>query len=197
MSKILLIGNGPSVLENKFGDKIDGDEYDLVCRINRGHRQDNGEVNTQFKENVGERCDIWFCSDLRTNLAIERKKDYNQIFIYCPEFKYNESLSKEINSTYPNITILPKEIEQEVNKICNFKPSWPSTGVIAIHYLFLTGDEVTIHGFDTYDFKYDTLHYFEDKPNKYKLDKNSDHLPKTEKDYLNFMIGNKNIKLLQ
>ena len=64
MSSILLMGNGPSVLESKKGELIDSDKFDMVCRINDAHRDDNGELNTQYKEYVGTRCDYWIINDL-------------------------------------------------------------------------------------------------------------------------------------
>ena len=133
--KVLLIGNGPSVLENKMGKKIDSNEFDLVCRINRGHKQDNGELNKGFEEFVGTRCDVWFCSDLRLNLAKQRSKEYSQTFVYFPSFKFNNNIQKEINRDYDNIIILDPLYEKEVNTLFNFSPHWPSTGIIAIHYL--------------------------------------------------------------
>ena len=35
-------------------------------------------------------------------------------------------------------------------------------------------DEVYYHGFDIYDTSYDKLHYFEDKPNWNKVNKDAD-----------------------
>ena len=43
--KLLLIGNGPSALESKMGSRIDSNEFDVVCRLNRGHKQDDGTIN--------------------------------------------------------------------------------------------------------------------------------------------------------
>ena len=57
--------------------------------------------------------------------------------------------------------------------------------------------EVYIYGFDTYDPKYDNQHYFENKPNKYKNNTSKDHSPDKEKQYINYMIKNKKIKLLK
>ena len=50
--KILLMGNGSSVMDNEFGKKIDND-FDLVYRINRFKTKG-------YEKNVGTRVDSWF-----------------------------------------------------------------------------------------------------------------------------------------
>ena len=195
--KALLIGNGPSALEHKMGKKIDSDEFDFVCRFNRGHKQDDGTLNVGFEEHTGTRCDCWIVSNLRIHLAINRHNDYKGIFIVTPKFKWNGSLSEKIESEYPNIQFIPPEYEDNINNIVDFSPKWPSTGVVGIHAAVALFDEVYIYGFDTYDIKYDNHHYFEDKPNKYKNASHKDHDPSKEKQYIKYMIENKNLKLLK
>ena len=160
MSKILLIGNGPSALEHKMGSRIDSSEFDIICRINRGHKQDDGSLNTGFEEFTGTRCDYWIVSDLRINLAIDRIKDYKGIFIYVPNFKLNSQTiasANYISSKYPTIQFIPSEYEDSINNIVNFAPKWPSTGIIGIHLAVDLFEDVYVYGFDTYDSKYITL----------------------------------------
>lgn len=194
MSKILIIGNGPSALKTNMGSRIDSNEFDIVCRINRGHRQDDGTLNTGFEKQVGTRCEYWIASDLRVNLAMERYNLYEAILIYTPKFKFNPNTSLEVNLRYPSIYFIPTSYEDSINKIVNFAPKWPSTGVMAMHFAVDNFDEVFIYGFDTYS--YDTVHYFEDKPNKYKTQNNKDHSPNKEKFYIEYMIKNNKIKVL-
>ena len=33
--KVIIVGNGSSIFEKEYGDKIDS--FDLVCRMNRGY----------------------------------------------------------------------------------------------------------------------------------------------------------------
>ena len=69
MSKILLIGNGPSAAEYKMGSVID--EFPVVVRFNtfRIHG---------WKEYVGTKCDIWFACD---NFPEWQKMyDYKEVF---------------------------------------------------------------------------------------------------------------------
>jgi hypothetical protein len=198
MKKVLIIGNGPSALENNLGDRIDSNEFDIVCRINRGHKQDNGVLNIGFEKQVGSRCDVWFCSDLRIKLALERSNEYEQIFIYCPAFKYNSLKDSINNETHKNVYLLTPEYEESINQISNFKPQWPSTGIIAMHFLAGIDDlDIYIYGFDTYDSKYDNHHYFENKPNKYKDKTGVDHSPAKEKYYIDYMLKNNKIKIFK
>ena len=197
MSKILIVGNGPSALEKEYGSIIDSDKWDVVMRFNRWDKNDDG---TKWKDNskyVGTRCDYWMVSDLRIKLAIERKDDYSGVVIFCPKFKYNSNLFEEIEKSHSNIKFVPASYEDFINdNIVNFKPKWPSTGVMGIYFAAMNFDEVYLHGFDTYDNKYDNMHYFEDKPNKYKFNSAPDHEPKLEKEFIRIMMNQYNIKKL-
>lgn len=195
--KALLIGNGPSVLESEMGTRIDSGEFDAVFRINRGHKQDNGVLNTGFEKYTGTRCDYWVASDLRINLAIERHNDYSGIFIVTPKFKWRNDIAYQVSNKFNNIQFIPPSYEDNINQIIDFSPKWPSTGVVGIHFLVNHFNQVFIYGFDTYNFKYDNLHYFEDRPNKYKFNKTIDHNPDKERYYINYMLNNNKIKLLK
>ena len=91
---------------------------------------------------------------------------------------------------------IPYEYEDDINTIVNFNPKWPSTGVISIHFFTKHFDEVYIYGFDTYSEKYDNLHYFENKPNKYKNSSKKDHNPDNERYYIDYMLKNNKVKRL-
>lgn len=195
--KAIIIGNGPSALEKKMGSIIDSTEFDAVLRINRGHKQDTGELNKGYEEYVGTRCDYWIVSDLRIKLATQRHQEYSGIFICTPKFKWNPILAKEIEDKYENIKFIPPMYEDHINNIVNFSPKWPSTGILGIEFAVNHFEEVYIYGFDTYSTKYDNLHYFENRPNKYKNTNSKDHSPKNEKEYLEYMLKNNKIKLLK
>ena len=80
-----------------------------------------------------------------------------------------------------------------VDKLSNTTTSIP----FAIHHF----DEVFLYGFDSFDVKYDTQHYFEDETaeygkNKYKLNPASDHIPLKEKEYINYMVKNNKLNIL-
>ncbi len=50
MSKILIIGNGPSALKNKYGELIDSDKWDVVMRFNRWDKNDDGTKHNDYSE---------------------------------------------------------------------------------------------------------------------------------------------------
>ena len=186
-----------AALEKEMGNRIDSDEFDAIFRINRGHKQDDGTLNVGFEKYTGTRCDYWVVSDLRIQLAINRCNDYKGIFIVTPKFKWDENIKNLVEKKYPNIQFIPPEYEEDINNIVNFSPKWPSTGIVGIHAFINLCSEVYIYGFDTYDLKYDNLHYFENKPNKFKNLSNADHNPNNEKFYINYMIKNNKIKKLK
>ena len=198
MSKILIIGNGPSAVEKEYGSIIDSDKWDVVMRFNRWDKNDDG---TKWKDNskyVGTRCDYWMINDLRLQIGIDRRNDYSGVFVVCPKFKYNQQMFTQIENQYENIKFMPVDYEEYINEnIVDFSPKWPSTGVIGMYFATLHFDEVFLHGFDTYDNKYDNLHYFEDKPNKYKGESNKDHEPSTEKEFIKLIKERYNVKLLE
>lgn len=197
MRRAVLIGNGPSAIESKKGNFIDSDFFDVVIRFNRGHKFDDGQdAIGKFSESVGTRCNYWIASDLRIRLAIERSNEYEGIFIVTPKFKFNPLTAQEVSYKYNNIIFIPPSYEDDINSIVDFNPQWPSTGIVGIHFAVNHFDEVYIHGFDTYDTKYENLHYFEDRVNKFKDGGREDHSPNKEKQYLKHMLDLGKIKTL-
>ena len=68
MSKILIIGNGPSALKNKCGELIDSDKWDVVMRFNRWDKNDDGTKHNDYSKYIGTRCDYWMINDLRLQI---------------------------------------------------------------------------------------------------------------------------------
>ena len=198
MSKILIVGNGPSALENKYGKLIDSGDWDIVMRFNRWNKNDDGTKHNDYSEYIGTRCDYWMINDLRLQVGINRRNDYSGVFVVCPKFKYNQQVFQQIENQYENIKFMPMEYEEYINEnIVDFSPKWPSTGVIGMYFATLHFDEVFLYGFDTYDNKYDNIHYFEDKPNKYKGESNKDHEPSKEKEFIKLIKERYSVKLLE
>jgi len=198
VSKILIIGNGPSALKNKYGELIDSDKWDVVMRFNRWDKNDDGTKHNDYSEYIGTRCDYWMINDLRLQVGINRRNDYSGVFVVCPKFKYNQQVFQQIENQYENIKFMPMEYEEYINEnIVDFSPKWPSTGVIGMYFATLHFDEVFLYGFDTYDNKYDNIHYFEDKPNKYKGESNKDHEPSKEKEFIKLIKERYSVKLLE
>ena len=205
MSKALLIGNGPSAIEKEMGKRIDSNEFDKVIRFNRWKFDlDGSEYKEDFSKYVGTRCDYWVVNDLHiteTKLGILKKDLYELVLAVMPKFKFDKVFVNTIESQQTNIEFIPPEYEDDINSIVNFLPKWPSTGVMGMHFAIHHFDEVFLYGFDSFDVKYDTQHYFEDETaeygkNKYKLNPASDHIPLKEKEYINYMVKNNKLNIL-
>ena len=205
MSKALLIGNGPSAIEKEMGKRIDSNEFDKVIRFNRWKFDlDGSEYKEDFSKYVGTRCDYWVVNDLHiteTKLGISKKDLYELVLAVMPKFKFDKVFVNTIESQHTNIEFIPPEYEDNINSIVNFLPKWPSTGVMGMHFAIHHFDEVFLYGFDSFDVKYDTQHYFEDETaeygkNKYKLNPASDHIPSKEKEYINYMVKNNKLNIL-
>jgi len=195
--KILLIGNGPSALGKKRGERIDSDEFDKVVRFNRWNFNINGKKHKKdFSEYIGSRCDYWVINDnLFTKWAIQDKDKnkyhkmaqfYEKVLVFYPKFKFNIDLAHTIdNSTqYTNTScIWPHDAEDIINQIVDFKPKWPTTGIAAISWALCRFEEVYICGFDSYDLKYESKRYFEDVENKL-TEGSIDHTSLLEKQYI-------------
>ena len=92
MSKILIVGNGPSALENKCGELIDSGDWDIVMRFNRWNKDDDGTEWVDNSKYAGTRCDYWVINDLRINVGIERRHDFNTVLVVCPKFKFQHQI---------------------------------------------------------------------------------------------------------
>ena len=196
MTKAILVGNGPSAIEREMGERIDSNEFDKVIRFNRWKFDEDGsEYKNDFTKFVGSRCDYWVINDLHlteTKLGITKRDLYELVLIAMPKFKFNNSITQQTETQYENIEFIPPQYEDSINEIADFSPSWPTTGIMGIHFAIHHFDKVYLYGFDSFDFKYDTQHYFEgiNTPygkNKYKLNPTLDHTPIKEKEYIDYV----------
>jgi hypothetical protein len=72
-NEILIIGNGRSVLDNSFGEKIN--QFPVVGRI-------NNYSTIEFEECVGHKTDIWF-NGANQNLQ-KRKEMPKEVVVFIP-----------------------------------------------------------------------------------------------------------------
>lgn len=203
MSRALIIGNGPSVLESENQNIIDSSQWDVVVRFNRWLIDNDGNKHGDFAKYIGSKCDIWVLNDLHLNKAFTYYNEYDFFLIVCPKFKFNSANFLEIESKYPKIKFIPVEYEDYINaNVIDFNPKWPSSGLMAMFFLANHYQEIFIHGFDIYNKNFDKLHYFEDKPNWNRVHKSADtqgfggHTPNKERKLLEYLIKKYNIKLL-
>ena len=111
--KVILVGNGSSVVDYKMGEYIDS-EFDLVYRINRFKTEG-------FEKYVGSRVDGWFLADTGVQWlhnptpmveGSTRVNEFEYVFICMPKFKHNPNglPLTEI------IQLLPTDIEDKINE---------------------------------------------------------------------------------
>lgn len=121
MKKILLIGNGPSVNDNEWGDLIDQFPGE-IGRFNY--------YRTKFHEkHVGSRIDRWFCDILVQRLIVE-----------TPFFK-NDVLSQYY-------TPIDRNYKDTLTVMLGVKPS---TGITATYFMIDSGYKVYLYGFDHFN----------------------------------------------
>ena len=129
--KILLVGNGTSILDKELGKKIDS--FDTVVRF-------NSYTTKGYEKYTGTKTDIWFtCMDKHINNI----NDFNQVIVHS-WFKENEcELFKKLKNKRSDIT--------KIKNINYHNLKGPSTGLIAIDYFLSNNYEVYLHGFDWWD----------------------------------------------
>ena len=151
MPSIVVVGNGPSILNNKLGEQIDS--FDEVVRINH---------YMPLKEYSGEKVTIFCTSTYRTKFYQEIPKLVKEILIW-DELDYKKSVYDKFPQTkYIDTTPIKNHLEI----VHGFKtfPETPyaSTGISLLMYIIQENkyDNIHIVGFD--NLKRNTQeHYFD------------------------------------
>lgn len=191
--EILIIGNGSSVLENKYGDIIDN--FQNVARIN------NYETS-RFKEYVGQKANIWFNG---ANKHVRPRKNLPEkviVFVPSPVYtKYYDLMDTRIKARqnlYKNqYHLVPLKKIYEYEEL--IKSDRVTTGTSSILWAMENYKSVVIHGFDF--FIYSKEHYFDSKFKKwvynYILTRGKKHNTENEMDYINKQIKLGKVKSLK
>jgi hypothetical protein len=163
--KILVIGNGPSVLNHKVGDLID--TYDDVVRFN------NYELKT-YEEFVGTKTTILArraCDDVK----LHPSELFNKVLCFITYCKWTDGMTKvarDVKSFYGEkceiVSWLKcREIGEQIGLQQPHK-EWASIGVLTIALLVerFGADNITIHGFDGLNSlgEREVFHYFNTPP---------------------------------
>jgi len=150
--KILLVGNGPSLLGSSLGKKID--EFDVVVRMNKFRLKG-------FEKDVGTKTTVWWRTDCNDLLDPEVSFE-NVMLSILP--RAEKAWATELQQKYAGKTVVvPERIHRGVHRDMGLgdpltSDMWPSTGLIAISYFALLYGEVTICGFEGFAGK---KHYWE------------------------------------
>lgn len=122
--KIILVGNGPSLLEREMGNEID--EYDIVIRFNK-YKTEGYEVQ------VGQKIDIW-CLDTQHFKELFNKKklrEPKEIWV-LPSARYEDNTEKIVNrlqSSKYKFFVGTRKFASELQGIIE---GFPTTGINAI-----------------------------------------------------------------
>jgi len=182
--KCILVGNGPSVMYNKLGYKID--QFDEVLRFNECKIKG-------FEEYTGTKTTIWSTfgrgvlpkdEDVRPNKIIFTHGEYgkpaydSEKIWRIPLTYYNDFRSKiQSESKKPNTSVL-----------------LPSSGVLIIKWLLDNSyDNLHIIGFDSFNKNISGKHHYW---NEQKFTKPKEHDDEWETNFIQNLINDKKIFVL-
>ena len=188
--EILIIGNGRSVLDFSFGEKINS--FSVVGRINNYSIID-------YSKFVGVKTDIWFNG---ANQNLKRQKVIpDEVIVFIPpeilrrkNEKIHDRISNRLHIDKEKYSLISLETMEYFEKIIGVKR--PTTGTVSILWAVENFEKVIIHGFDFFiDSK---SHYNENFINKWLIDwginkKGGKHNMIAEKKYIEKLIQDKQV----
>jgi hypothetical protein len=187
-NNILIIGNGPCVLDAKRGqdiDKFDG----YVLRFNNYKLED-------YKDYLGSRVNIWGLGIVDPSPMLYAYA-YDYILFYQSSWDGGYAIDKK-KEALPNAKIIPismSEINSCKKAMGMESKANPTTGLIVIwYYLNIDKKNISLHGFDYCD--RGTEYYKNDTEIHDMRAVNSCHDMKAEKNYIQNLIKNDIIKIL-
>jgi hypothetical protein len=192
MKNIIIIGNSPNVMNNKYGDLIN--TYDEVIRIN------NFELKG-YEEYVGNKTDKIFLTFATKYSDIIFNFDPKKLYLFTAD-KYDdkkflkERISKGVKIDIEKVNILEKKYFYELNnKVGCVGKERCTTGLIATEWCLnnYTDSIITLYGFSFFeDIKNEIIpHYFSHNPKD-----NGYHNFNNEKKYFNNYINEGHLKIL-
>lgn len=169
-NKIIIVGNAPNNLDNKFGKMIDS--FNIIIRFNEF-------VIKDYEKNIGTKTSIWVINDW---VAIDLLQKYEnwlennihvKIIIVIPyrtneADKYFEERYKLINDFYNQSNIknelifINKDFVKNIQEKYEFSNTHPSTGLITILYFIEYYKDIYITGFNFFQKvkESDNIHYY-------------------------------------
>ena len=191
---ILLIGNGPSVHNYRFGREID--RFKNIARINN--------FKTIGYENIiGSKTTIW-CNGANQNLN-KRTYTFSQVIVFIPpNIQINKSnyihdhIQKRLLLNKNQYKLISIDKMKFYEKKCNSLRL--TTGTNSILWAIENFEKVIIHGFDF--FQNGKEHYYDNRFKKWLynqswIKKGGKHNLVVEKEYINKLIRGKKIYQLK
>jgi len=188
-NKILVIGNGTSVLNKSLGDKIDN--FENVARIN------NYKINN-YKKYIGSKTSIWFNG---ANQGLKKRDSIpEKVIVFIPSIiqtnknNYNRVVKSRLGFSKYDLVNYKKIKSYE--KECGSNRL--TTGTYSILWSIENFEQVYIYGFDF--FIHSKSHYFDNKlvstlKDKGIIPKAKKHDMNKEKSYIDNLIQNGKLNL--
>lgn len=182
-NKIILVGNGRSLLGREIGQEIDS--FDTVVRF-------NNFITKGFEKSVGSKTDWWARNEVTE--TIPRTEEFSKILLRL-KGEDKEAFRKgcievfpELQNRFPKcpVEIIPMSVYTELQKICEFEHS-PLTGTVVIAHLLKQFEVIHVCGFDNLSgAKGDLRHYYSETAT---VGESTDwHEPDKEEKYLTSLI---------
>ena len=139
--KVILVGNGPSLLERKMGCKID--EYNIVIRFNKYETQG-------YETQVGQKTDIW-CLDTGHFLKLFNQRDlrdFKEIWV-LPSSRESHDMKgtiKKLRLSKHKCFVGTRKFASELQGRIG---SFPTTGLNAIETSINIFGQIDLIGFDS------------------------------------------------
>ncbi len=182
-STIILVGNGPSLLDNKNGSKIDS--FDTVLRFNLYNTDKHSEY-------TGVKTNIWFTV---SNVRITKRK-VDEVYFHCwYKDKETHPYYLKLQEYFDNTKVISEDLLTEMRRHFDTKYGMFSTGMIAIYVMLKQYKQITLTGFDWWNKEYKLLNiggeprYNVEFPKQYIL-----KLVKRHKNILHKYIDNANLQ---
>jgi hypothetical protein len=145
MKNIILVGNGPSLLQKKLGDKIDS--FETVVRFN------NFQIDG-YESHVGSKCDILArrsCDDVKLWPEEMFPKGIISFVTYCLWTSGMVKVGNQLKGHYSNIEVVAPHVCAGYGRQIKLdQPSkeWASVGALAMCYFLEKFETITLCGFD-------------------------------------------------
>ena len=164
MTDIVVIGNGPSVLERRVGSLID--QFLTVVRI-------NNYVIAGYEDHVGSKEDVWTRSG--TDAVFDRIDEHiPTVLWFVPLPGWEESrqrigpIMRRVDAAGENhVLVERRQIEDLTDRYFGGRTDVrPTTGLYTIFYFLEKHQQVHIHGFDFFETHKTQMHYFDESVKK-------------------------------
>lgn len=189
MPSIIIVGNGPSLLEKPNGSIINS--YDIVVRF-------NAFAIKGYEEHVGTKTDYWFNTinfqDKDSEIRIQNR--YKRVYLHSWQWDPEKDLLYKTFVAHYNKTgdeaELIKTTRKTIEELRDFTQdkdySTYSTGAMAIWMLCKEFELVTITGFDWWN---SDQHHYSDKAPRGRI-----HKPEKELRFINTLVEAGKVKFL-